>query len=288
MVYGADFVAGKKIICNFDGILTRGIYVQLGQIECKSPPHVLGSVSLTISYDGESSKFASESASFLYYETPVVTSIEPACGPVSGYTQIILKGKNFVEMSFGKVHCLFNGTAMNATVLDQYTLVCDSPRLTEDQSGLDHPYLFANVQVTLNGRDTSAELIKFNYYPELLIQQVDVNVGPISGKTTTTLTGLNFNHPHVCNPMVKYGALTVKPQIQGDQLVIISPKVNVPGAVTLYPSGNGQNYPTDYILHNRNIENTFTFIQDAFVHELTPSTGPSNGGTKVTVRGFGF
>jgi hypothetical protein len=118
MVYGADFMAGKKIICNFDGIQTRGVYIALGQIKCKSPPHSAGPINLSIAYDGEDSKFASEQATFLYYETPVVTSIEPLCGPVTGYTQIKVIGKNFVEMGFGKVHCLFNGTSMNATVLD--------------------------------------------------------------------------------------------------------------------------------------------------------------------------
>jgi len=43
-------------------------------------------------------------------------------------------------------------------------------------------------------------------------------------------------------------------------LTTVSPKVSIPDAVTLSPSGNGQNYAPDYILHYRDVENTFTYI----------------------------
>ena len=119
MVFGIDFMPGKKIICKFDNVNTYGKYINMGQVKCLSPPNqIAGSVQLSISYEGEDDKFQSESAPFYYYETPQVYSISPPCGPVTGYTQIIVKGKNFVEMGFGRVKCIFNGTAMNATVID--------------------------------------------------------------------------------------------------------------------------------------------------------------------------
>lgn len=37
-----------------------------------------------------------------------------------------------MDMGFGKVKCLFNGTHMNATIVDDNTIYCDSPRLNDD------------------------------------------------------------------------------------------------------------------------------------------------------------
>jgi len=62
----------------------------------------------------------------------------------------------------------------------------------------------------------------------------------------------------------------------------------MPGVVSLFPSGNGQDFAPDYTLHSRDIENTFYYMQDAFVEDLLPNGGPSVGGTKITIRGYGF
>ena len=69
-------------------------------------------------YEGE--KYTSETIQYLYYETPMLVAVEPSCGPVSGYTQIEIVGKNFIDMGFGKAKCVFNDTIwMNATIISQ-------------------------------------------------------------------------------------------------------------------------------------------------------------------------
>lgn len=74
------------------------------------------------------------------------------------------------------------------------------------------------------------------------------------------MIGDNFAHPHVCNPMVRYGAIEVTPRLANQSFVVQAPQVAVPGAVTLFPSGNGQNFAGDYTLHYRDVENTYTYI----------------------------
>ena len=44
-------------------------------------------------------------------------------------------------MGFGKAKCIFNGTLMNATIIDAQTIKCSSPPLNADQSTLDAPDL---------------------------------------------------------------------------------------------------------------------------------------------------
>ena len=68
----------------------------------------------------------------------------------------------------------------------------------------------------------------------------------------------------------------------------VSPRVSVPDAVVLSPSGNGQNYGADLTLHKRDVENTFTYYQDMYVHDLHPQSGPTSGRTPVEVGGIGF
>ena len=113
--------------------------------------------------------------------------------------------------------------------------------------------------------------------------------GPIAGDTKSTLIGRNFNQTNVCNRRVKYGAIEVTPHLVNDTCMeVVSPRVSAPGAVVLSPSGNAQNYAKDWILHFRDIENTFTYYQDMFVHDLHPQAGPTTGGTRLEVQGIGF
>ena len=85
-------------------------------------------------------------------------------------------------------------------------------------------------------------------------------MGPIVGGTQSTLVGRGFKHENVCNLKIRYGALEVTPQIVNNTAVkTVSPRVSVPDAVVLSPSGNGQNYGADVTLHHRDPENTFTY-----------------------------
>jgi hypothetical protein len=63
-------------------------------------------------------------------------------------------GKNFIDMGFGKVKCIFNNTYfMNATILEQDIIKCDSPPFhPADGFVIDNgtnPWY--NLSITLNG-----------------------------------------------------------------------------------------------------------------------------------------
>ncbi len=63
------------------------------------------------------------------------------------------------------------------------------------------------MQVTLNGREKTNEKVFFYYYPELSLNSVSPNVGPLAGKTESLLEIEGFNHPNVCNLKIRYGAI---------------------------------------------------------------------------------
>jgi hypothetical protein len=234
----------------------------------------------------------SEPLTFIYFDRPEVTAIDPPCGPVTGYTQIKVSGKNFQSLGPNMAYCVFNNTHfMNVTFIDSEHLYCSSPKLNKGQRSLPANQLFYELRITIDNKHSQSRSFKpFNYYFDAQLSAVvDSNVGPILGGTDSILEGKGFTHPNVCNLKVRYGAIEVTPkQVNSTFIITTSPRVNLPGAVVLSTSGNGQNYADDVTLHYRDKENTFTYVQDLLVDFIHPQQGPCSGGTKVSVRGIGF
>ena len=272
-IFAAEFKKNKHILCVFDGVKTRAKLVTTSEIECVTPkwPEPRN-VPVWVIYEEDGERSRSTSIPFLYYETPEVHSLEPPCGPTYGYTQITVKGKNFINLGLNRAKCIFHGKKpMNVTIIDENTLICSSPPLTRSESLMPPLDMRHTLEVTLNGAETTDNKVKFAYYPDPEINQVINNLGPVQGGTSSTLVGRGFQHENVCHLTVRYGALESTPEIVNNTVVrTTSPRVSVPDAVVLSPSGNGQNYGADVTLHYRDPENTFTYYQDMFVHNLSP------------------
>ena len=242
-IFAQEFKRSKKILCSFDGVKVKATIINSGEIECVSPKRPSpGIVPVAVLYaeDGEKSK--SSSLPFLYYESPEIHSISPTCGPTYGYTQITVTGKNFVNMGLNKAKCIFNGhKPMNVTIINETTLKCSSPPMTRSESLMPYLDMRHTIEITLNGAETTNSGIKFWYYPDPEILQVlNSELGPISGGTESTLVGQGYKHENVCNLKIRYGAMETTPQIHNNTVVkTISPRVSVPDAVVLAPSGNG-------------------------------------------------
>ena len=119
----------------------------------------------------------------------------PSCGATEGFTQITVRGKNFIEQGFGKAKCIFNETIrMNATVVDEQTIICDSPFL--DSINGDQWY---NVAVTLDGDYVTSAIGKFFYYRNPTITSISPWLGPMSGDTNVTILGTGFNQTNICD-----------------------------------------------------------------------------------------
>mmetsp|Transcript_34677 Transcript_34677/g.53142 ORF Transcript_34677/g.53142 Transcript_34677/m.53142 type:complete len:168 (+) Transcript_34677:1593-2096(+) len=154
-------------------------------------------------------RFESDILTYTYFANPIVSPqpLEPACGPTEGYTQITVKGQNFVEFGFGSAKCIFNGTYFtNATVLNKDTIVCDSPPL-ETLNG----DMWYNVSVTLDGDYFTNATGIFSYYFQPTISSIAPSLGPLSGGTQSKILGSGFNQSNVCDLKVRYGQGHVNP-----------------------------------------------------------------------------
>jgi len=186
----------------------------------------------------------------------ITQAVQPACGPVKGYTQIKITGKNFVEFGFGMAKCLFNGTYYtNATVTSTTVMHCDSPPLVSDNGDM-----WYNISVTLDGDYISNANWQFLYYDEPVINSVTPWLGPVSGGTAVTIEGTGYNQTNVCDLTVRFGPAQVTGKNVTDTSILVdTPKVLVPGTVVVSVSGNNQQYIDDRTLHYRDVENTFEY-----------------------------
>jgi hypothetical protein len=84
IAYGSNFNSTEEIRCKFGSKVVEGEFVALNEIKCISPPVANpGYVDLSVAVEGDN---FGKPVQYLYYETPIVESIWPKCGPTTGYT----------------------------------------------------------------------------------------------------------------------------------------------------------------------------------------------------------
>ena len=231
---------------------------------------------------------------YLYYKNPVVTAISPTSGPLSGYTQLLVSGENFVDLGHDSAVCVFNKTIKtNATVVSEQEILCDSPSLLNKQGYSDVPdgkTAFYKVDVSIDGGlQTSDSQAVFKYYREPKITGVTPSSGPIKGGTTMTVHGTGFADKAASRPVVRIGHLDVEPiQVTNTTMTVKTPPVGVPGTAPVAVSLNGQQYTRQPTVHSPADEHTFDYYADPYASVFYPARGPTNGGTLLSVQGHGF
>ncbi len=81
---GSNFRNTENVTCKFNETIVPGKYLSSSEIECYSPRvDFPGFVPLSVSLELD---MYSPAVQYLYYERPVIDSIEPMCGPEQGFT----------------------------------------------------------------------------------------------------------------------------------------------------------------------------------------------------------
>jgi len=242
---GSNFRDTGNITCKFgDAGIVPGKFLSTSEIECFSPPtdyphYVPLSVSLEMD-------MYSQPVQYLYYEKPVISRIEPICGPDYGYTQITVYGKNFIDMGHNRAMCVFNKTIFtNATVMEEDIIKCDSPTFLNKfgYSAIVTGLEFYNVEITIDGgRNIEGPYQKFNYYRDPIISSISPALGPVKGGTCSKIGGSGFNAEGACNKTVRYAVFETKPinETKDNAMWTKSPPVGVPGPVVVAVALNGQ------------------------------------------------
>lgn len=122
--------------------------------------------------------------------------------------------------------------------------------------------------VTLGGNSNQ---LPFYYIPNPSLISLSEESGPTSGGNTITLSGTNLSSA----TQVNFGPNSATPTIVNDSTITVVAPANSPGQVRVQIISAGGVTASLY----------YTYVDAPTIVSLSPTSGPSNGGTVVTLSG---
>jgi len=264
-INGSNFVVGGTSV-SFGGVAATGVNCSSTSTCVATSPAGTGVVNVLVTTTGGTS--ANTSADdFTFIQVPTVTSIAPTSGPTGGGTVVTITGTNF---AVGGTTVTFGGVAA-AAVNCSSTTTCTAT--SPSGAGV------VNVLVTTAG-GTSANTAAddFTFIPVPAVTSITPTSGPSSGETLVTINGSNFI---IGATTVSFGgvAATGVNCTSTTTCTATSPAgTGVVNVLVTTAGGTSANTAVD----------DFTFIGAPAVTSITPTSGPSSGGTVVTITGSNF
>jgi alpha-tubulin suppressor-like RCC1 family protein len=217
--------------------------------------------------------FATSALTYVAFST---LAVNPAVGPATGGTEVVVSGIGFSTTS-GTWTCRFFGSVVvPATVQSAGQLKCVSPASQSPTT-----YVDASRDGILYTATTSA---LFTYYAVPTVVSVSPSAGKSTGGTVVTVTGTGFVAQQTALPIqCKFGTVVVTATTttaagsSPTRVLCTSPPGINPVAVTV--SLNMADFSS------ATLAPVFSyFVVDA----ISPALGPAKGGTVVTLSGLGF
>lgn len=206
---------------------------------------------------------------------PRLTRLLPPRGPSAGGAVVMLEGSGFLAgfaTSGSQAKPLTSlrfaaNPVLDFQIIDDATIELTAP---PGHAGA------ATVTVT-NPNGSAACAGCFTYFDELVVTGLSPPQGPVRGGTTLSLEGEGFT----ADTTVLVGGL-LAPRVEvvsATRLLAIAPRGAAPGLV-------------DVVVYARSGASTqrraYRYLPDVRVTDVTPRTGPLEGGVRVEVTGQGF
>ena len=271
-ITGTNFAAGAAVTVG--GVAGTGVTViSSTQIRATTPAGSAGGK--TVQVTNPSGQSASLANGFTYTSSTAltVTSITPSSGPTAGNTPVVILGTNFV--GGGNLYVSIGGEPITSLQLVSSTEL--RGRTPAGSLGAK------NIRFT-NGNAQFVEVVGAYTYtngsaPAPTVSSVSPASGPTSGGTTITLTGANF----VSGATVRVGgtAATNVVFVSATQLTARTPAVPAGARDVRITNPDGQSATRT---------GAFTYASAAAptLTAVSPASGPTAGGTVITVTGTNF
>jgi hypothetical protein len=293
------FTGGSTVTFGAAGLATNVHVVSPTEITATVPPDSGISVNTPVvvrvaNQFGSSSGTGTASNTYTYEVPPVIASVNgivPNTGPVPGGTAVTITGSNFnpgdTTTSVTFTNPATGGTSATATnvhVVNATTITAVTPASPIPFPGTGP----TDVTVTdAGGTSANSPPVVYTYATfNTNVSGINPTAGPVAGGTTVTITGNGFTTA----TSVHFGtAAATSFHINSDtSITAVSP------ASPLASPGNG---PVDVTVTTP-LGTSPTVVQDVFTYELAPTilsvngivpnSGPTAGGTAVTITGTNF
>jgi len=263
-ITGSAFGSGATVTVG--GAPATGVtIVSATSITATAPAHAAGTVGVTVTNpDAQSGSLAS---GFTYVGPPTVASVSPASGPTAGGTTVTIAGTSFVN---GAAVTIGGAPATGITVINATTIAAVTP---------PHATGAATVVVTNPDAQSGSKANGFTYVaPAPSVSSVAPSTGPTTGGTVLTITGAAF----VSGAGVTVGGTPATS-------VSVVNATSITATAPAHSAGVVAVTVTNPDAQSGSLANGFTFVAPApAVVGVSPSVGPTTGGTSVTVTGSGF
>ena len=226
-----------------------------------------GSMSIDLSVNGRDVTGTSSLLTFV--QKPVVDSVYPSFGPVSGNTVVHIYGSG---LSVSGLMCQFGNAISTMAVFSDSHVSCVTPQ----QSAVS----VAVLSFSVNGEQFSSTGFVFRYVAEPILWSLSPALGPEIGGTRVYLQGANLGPRS--GVLCQFGSTgpPVSARWESDDLVSCVTPAMMPGLVDVRLSTNGQQFSSSSI--------SFTYYSREQLVSSTPAVCPAYGSLTVSVTGSGF
>jgi len=302
-IKGSDFSKYCKLTVRYGTTQVDATLSPDGEVKSKSPEvSCPGEVVVQVSLNGQqytTNQYSSDETVFSYYSDPIVSYAKPSTFPMSGGSTISIYGYDFLLSRNSTKNkdgskrmpykCRFKdsktGTILGETQADlvndnQVKIVCKTV-------AVPNPMTNVIVEVSPNDQSWYPTENRISFYKSPIVRSIDPKFGMIKqhgGKLT--VDGKNFDCDDPSCPLLKcsfstdeYRILTSGMRIDSNTIYCDIPSMSRPEVTIFQVTLNGFDFTNDNI--------TYTFY-DAFVLSLDPPIVPVEGGTHVSVIGYGF
>lgn len=132
---------------------------------------------------------------------PIIKTLEPSFGPLSGGTEVVLIG-DYLNCSNGKLNATFDDSSeLNCSLSTPLSVKCVTPAKSSPGSVTLHVACIEGNRKTL----WMTESMQFTYRPDPEVQSIDPRASIISGGITQTIRGTNLDSAAQPKLIVSYG-----------------------------------------------------------------------------------
>ncbi|MBT0768317.1 IPT/TIG domain-containing protein [Kineosporia sp. J2-2] len=262
-VIGQGFTSASEILIDGTPVAASAVtFVSATQLRLTTPAHAAGSVQVAV----RTASGTSGTTPFVFVDIPSITSVTPDRGGERGGTAVVVRGTGFdsaTGVSFGPDTASF-------AIVSPTEIHTTSPGGTGTVS----------VRITNDGGTSqSTAQTAFQYLPAPAVTGLSPSVGALTGGAQVTIDGTGFTS----DASVKFGALSAAVTfVSTTRLTATVPVATSSGSVdVVVTTPNGDSATAGTV-------NDFTYVTTPSVTGLSPASGPSGGGTVVTVSGSDF
>jgi hypothetical protein len=213
---------------------------------------------------------AEDAFTFVPDGAPVIATLDPDRGPVTGGTEVTVTGEGFEDVT----NVLVDGeSAPFFDIVSDTEILLVTPAHAEGV-----------VPITLVTADGPSAPADFEFFDVTTVDAVDPAEGPLAGGTDVTITGSCFTGA----VGVEFGgvAATSFEVVSDTEITAVVPAGTIAGVVDVTVIGFGECGADG----PGTLPDGFTYLDAPApaITELDPDRGPVVGGTVVTVTGTGF